>query len=62
MRKWNAPEVTELNISCTEQGKNISTNYDEVRVDQNGNYWYSFSSGVDSKVETDGNIYLPEEE
>lgn len=56
MRKWNAPEVTELNISCTEQGKDMSKDFDEIRVDQNGNYWVSFGSGVDSNPETDGKV------
>ena len=39
MKKWKTPEVEELSISCTEQGKNLSSQYDEIRVDQNGNYW-----------------------
>lgn len=56
MRKWNAPEVTELNISCTEQGKHISEQFDEIRVDQNGNYWAGFSSGVDSKPDVNGEV------
>lgn len=38
MKKWKTPEVEELSISCTEQGKNLSSQYDEIRVDQNGNY------------------------
>ena len=50
MKNWVKPDVEELNIKCTEQGKNISSNYDEIRVDQNGNYWVSFSSGVDDII------------
>ena len=34
MKKWKTPEVEELSISCTEQGKNLSSQYDEIRVDQ----------------------------
>lgn len=56
MKKWNAPEVSELSISCTEQGQNLNKEFDEVRVDQNGNYWAGFGSGVDSKPETDGEV------
>ena len=48
MKTWTTPEVSELNISATAQGKHISTSFDEIRVDQNGNYWVSFTSGADS--------------
>jgi len=58
MKNWVKPDVEELNIKCTEQGKNISSNYDEIRVDQNGNYWVSFSSGVDSEPDVAGDIYV----
>lgn len=56
MKKWNAPEIDELNVSCTENGKDISKQFDEIRVDQNGNYWASFASGIDSKPDTDGEV------
>ncbi len=56
MKKWNTPVIDELNIACTEQGKNMSNNFDEIRVDQNGNYWVSFSSGVDSNPAISGSI------
>lgn len=56
MKKWKTPEVEELSISCTEQGKNLSSQYDEIRVDQNGNYWVSFSSGFDSTPHIDGDV------
>lgn len=56
MKTWNTPAVSELSISCTEQGKNMNTSYDEIRVDQNGNYWVSFASGADSKPELDGEV------
>ena len=56
MKKWNAPVMEELSISCTEQGKNLENEFDEIRVDQNGNYWVSFASGNDSKPEVDGTI------
>ncbi len=56
MKKWNTPAVSELNISCTEQGRNIAADFDEIRVDQNGNYWVSFASGADSMPEIDGEI------
>ena len=56
MKKWNAPVMEELSISCTEQGKNFSTTFDEVRVDQDGNYWYSFSSGVAADPKLNGTV------
>lgn len=56
MKKWNTPTIESLDITCTEQGKNIRTDYDEVRVDQNGNYWVSFSSGKDSNPDVDGEV------
>ena len=56
MKKWNTPAIDELKISCTEQGKNLSTKFDEIRVDQNGNYWAGFGSGLDSKPETSGDV------
>ncbi|MBO5229129.1 MAG: hypothetical protein J6B39_09065 [Lachnospiraceae bacterium] len=56
MKKWNTPVIDELNIACTEQGKQISDSFDEIRVDQNGNYWASFASGADSTPNVDGTI------
>lgn len=56
MKTWTTPEVSELNISATAQGKHISTEFDEIRVDQNGNYWVSFASGEDSNPDVDGSI------
>lgn len=58
MKKWNVPSIEELNISCTEQGKKIATNYDEIRVDQNGNYWVSFSSGAAPEVDPNGEVIV----
>ena len=43
MKTWNTPVMEELNISCTEKGSAFATVVDDVRVDQNGNNWYSFS-------------------
>lgn len=56
MKKWTTPEVSELNISATAQGKAITTSFDEIRVDQDGNYWASFSSGADSNPEVSGEV------
>ncbi len=56
MKTWITPNVEELNINETAQGQNISTSFDEIRVDQNGNYWVSFSSGADSQPEVTGTI------
>ena len=56
MKKWVAPAIDELKVSETAQGQTISSSFDEIRVDQNGNYWASFSSGADSMPEVDGTI------
>lgn len=56
MNKWQKPELEELNIRQTAQGKNLSSHFDEIRVDQNGKYWASFVSGFDSKPDTDGTV------
>ena len=36
----------------------MSKDFDEIRVDQNGNYWVGFGSGVDSKPEIDGEVIV----
>lgn len=43
MKTWATPEVEKLDITCTEYGKAYASHVDEVRVDQNGKYWYSYS-------------------
>ena len=56
MKTWNKPEMKELNINLTAQGKNIESDFDEIRVDQNGKYWVSFMSGTDSKPDISGEV------
>lgn len=56
MKTWNTPSFEELTIAETAQGKNVSAKFDEIRVDQNGNYWAGFGSGIDSKPKTDGDV------
>ena len=56
MKTWNKPELNTLNISCTEQGRDFNAQFDEIRVDQNGNYWAGFGSGTDSNPELDGEV------
>lgn len=58
MKTWETPDIESLNIVYTEQGKHISTNFDEIRVDQNGNYWVSFSSGEDSNPVVGGEVIV----
>ena len=45
MKKWSNPELVSLDMACTEYGARYAKDYDEVRVDQNGQYWFSYSSG-----------------
>ncbi len=61
MKTWVNPEVVELEISATAHGKKVQPNFDEIRVDQNGNYWASFQSGT-SAVTPVGPIIVPEED
>ena len=56
MEKWQKPQLEELDIMETKQGKNLAVSFDELRVDQNGNYWTSFASGFDSNPDTDGSV------
>lgn len=58
MKTWMKPEIETLGVEMTMQGKNLSAKFDEIRVDQNGNYWAGFGSGVDSKPETDGEVIV----
>ncbi|MBQ5560577.1 MAG: hypothetical protein IIT46_12525 [Lachnospiraceae bacterium] len=50
MKKWMTPSVEELDMTCTEYGTRYAKSFDEVRVDQNGQYWYSYSAGATSPV------------
>ena len=59
MKKWENPVLETLEVEKTLQGQHIAPEYDEIRVDQNGNYWASFTSGEDSKPDLDGEITLP---
>lgn len=56
MKEWSKPSVKNLEIKSTAQGKNLASSFDEIRVDQNGNYWVSFSSGSDSNPPVDGKV------
>lgn len=60
MKEWMKPEVEELGVEKTMQGQSISTKFDEIRVDQNGNYWASFASGAPYDGPVDGDITLTE--
>jgi hypothetical protein len=60
MEKWKKPTIEELNVSCTEHGDHICTEFDEVRVDQNGNYWAGFQSGGTSNPPVNGEVEIPE--
>jgi hypothetical protein len=58
MKTWERPELQELTISATAQGKHVTNAIDEVRVDPStGNYWASFTSGEDSNLDPVGPIY-----
>lgn len=59
MKKWENPVLETLEVEKTLQGQHISLKFDEIRVDQNGNYWASFTSGPDSNPDLDGEITLP---
>ena len=45
MKKWNSPELVSLDMEKTAHGTRHATSWEEVRVDQNGNYWFSYSAG-----------------
>ena len=56
MKKWENPVLETLEVEKTLQGQHISLKFDEIRVDQNGNYWLGLASGPDSNLDTDGDI------
>lgn len=56
MKTWMKPEIETLGVEMTMQGKDMSQKFDEIRVDQNGNYWAGFGSGVDSNPDLDGEV------
>ena len=58
MKNWIKPEVVEYAISATAQGKKFSNKPDEIRVDQDGNYWASFASGEDSNPDLNGEVIV----
>lgn len=55
MKNWETPSIEALDVKCTENGTALLKNIDEIRVDQNGKYWISFS-GEGEKQDTDGNV------
>ncbi len=60
MKTWTNPEVVELEISATATGKKIQPSWDEIRVDQDGEYWAGMASGGDSNPDVVGPIIKPE--
>ena len=49
MKKWNTPEIKELNLSNTELGASNSTIVDYDFRDQDGHIFYSYSgTGADT--------------
>ncbi|SFB19436.1 hypothetical protein SAMN05216249_11268 [Acetitomaculum ruminis DSM 5522] len=59
-KAWVEPSVENLGIEKTAQGRHVSTQFDEIRVDQNGNYWVSFNSGAETPVNPVGPIEVPD--
>lgn len=47
MRTWTRPELEELEIAETAQGKVIKATFDAIRTDEKGNLWVSFPSGAE---------------
>lgn len=49
MKKWNKAEMQELELKCTENGRDITPYKDEVRIETPEINFYSFSgvSGTD---------------
>lgn len=59
-KQWNSPVAETVAFTATEQGKKLGSQFDEVRVDQNGNYWRGFASGNDV-TPVDGKIFIIKE-
>ncbi|MDD5934232.1 MAG: hypothetical protein PUC65_01505 [Clostridiales bacterium] len=45
MKNWKTPSIDSLEVKFTEHGQCFSKNFDEIRVDESGNYWISSSDG-----------------
>lgn len=55
MKNWESPMIETLDVKCTENGTALFTNIDEIRIDQDGKYWVSYS-GEGKEQETDGEV------
>lgn len=49
MKKWDNPEVVELDIMYTELGRAMTPYKDDDYVDENQNHWYSFSGESEAR-------------
>ncbi|SFB19413.1 hypothetical protein SAMN05216249_11267 [Acetitomaculum ruminis DSM 5522] len=58
---WTKPQLEELGFEETKQGRHITTNFDEIRTDQNGNFWASFVSGSNSNPDVSGEVITGED-
>ena len=47
MKEWNKAEIAELELKCTENGSEITSYIDEIRVDAPDGPWYAFSGTND---------------
>lgn len=47
MKEWNEAEMKELELRCTENGRDITAYKDEVRVETPDITFYSFSGTTD---------------
>ena len=56
MKTWKKPEIETLGVEMTMQGQNIADKFDEIRVDQNGNYWVGGASGPAYNGPIDGEL------
>lgn len=45
MKDWKEPVMEELDLKNTENGSVVITSVDEIRTDEDGRYWFSFSDG-----------------
>ncbi|MDD5934231.1 MAG: hypothetical protein PUC65_01500 [Clostridiales bacterium] len=55
MKNYKTPTMESLDVKFTENGTALFTQVDEIRVDNKGNYWVSFSGegkpqNVDGKM------------
>lgn len=47
MKEWTKADITELDLSCTENGGKLNPYVDEIRTTEPDGPWYAFSGNLE---------------